>query len=59
MIKLGVPLIEGSYELLIAGKLDSEYLLFYGRHGLAKLREVATYNKPIFLHDLGATFWLN
>ena len=59
MIRLGVPLIEGSYELLAAGKLDADYLTFYGRHGLAKLREVAAYDKPIFLHDLAATFWLN
>ncbi len=58
-IQLGVPILKGSYNLLAAGKLDVDYVVYYGQAGVENLHKVAEYSKPIFLHDLARSFWLN
>src|SRR5690348_92557 len=59
MIRLGIPIFPATYDLLTAGKLDVDYVMYYGHKGIETLSKVATYDKPIFLHDLAASFWLN
>ena len=59
MIRLGIPIFPATYDLLAAGKLDADYVMYYGHKGIETLRKVATYDKPIFLHDIAASFWLN
>jgi uncharacterized protein (UPF0276 family) len=58
-IQLGIPILKQSYNLLAAGKLDTDYVVFYGQAGLENLKKVAEHGKPIFLHDLASSFWLN
>jgi len=57
--QVGVPILKSTYNLLAAGKLDVDYVVFYGQAGLENLRKVVPYGKPIFLHDLASSFWLN
>lgn len=58
-IQLGLPILKTSYQLLAAGKLEVDYVVFYGQAGLDNLKKVAEHGKPIYLHDLANSFWLN
>lgn len=58
-IKLGVPILKSTFALLEAGDLDVDYVVFYGQAGIDNLRRVAVYDRPIYLHDLARSFWLN
>jgi len=59
MIKLGIPMLKSSYPLLEAGKLNVDYVVYYGQAGLENLKKVAQHGKPIYIHDLASSFWLN
>ena len=59
MIQLGVPMLKSSFELLEEGRLNVDYVVFYGQAGLDNLKKVAPYGKPIYIHDLASSFWLN
>jgi uncharacterized protein (UPF0276 family) len=59
MIQLGIPILKTSYELLAARELDVDYVVYYGQAGLDKLKKVVEHGKPVFIHDLAASFWLN
>ena len=59
MIQLGIPILKTSYELLAARELDVDYVVYYGQAGLDKLKNVVEHGKPVFIHDLAASFWLN
>lgn len=58
MIRLGVPIAPATLALAQAGKLDVDYIVYYGSKGAIELGEYAKY-KPLLLHDLSGAFWLN
>lgn len=59
MIQLGVPILKSSYNLLATGQLNVDYVVFYGQAGLDNLKKVTEHDKPIYIHDLASSFWLN
>lgn len=59
MIKLGVPILKSSFKLLEDGKLNVDYVVYYGQAGLENIKKVAPHGKPIYLHDLANSFWQN
>jgi uncharacterized protein (UPF0276 family) len=58
MIKVGLPISLTAVDLLQQGRLDIDYIVWYGQIGLKRLDEVVAL-KPTNLHDLAASFWLN
>jgi uncharacterized protein (UPF0276 family) len=58
MIKLGLPISKTAFDLLNANALDVDYIVWYGQIGLNNLDKVAAL-KPIYIHDLADSFWLN
>src|SRR5262245_23236049 len=59
MIQLGIPILKTTYELLTARELDVDYVVYYGQAGPEKLKSVVEYGKPVFIHDLASSVWLN
>lgn len=59
MTLLGIPAMPSVVELLNAGQLDIDYLVYYGQIGVEALRPLVGYGLPIYLHDLASSFWLN
>jgi uncharacterized protein (UPF0276 family) len=57
-MKLGVPMSPATLSLAQAGKLDVDYIVYYGQAGMKWLHDFAQY-KPIYIHDLPEPFWLN
>jgi uncharacterized protein (UPF0276 family) len=58
MLKLGISISRTVYDLVEAGRLDVDYIVYYGQRGPARLHNVIKY-KPVMLHDLPEPFWLN
>lgn len=57
-IKLGLPISKTAFKLLESGDLDVDYIVWYGQIGLNNLDRLVQY-KPVFIHDLASSFWLN
>jgi uncharacterized protein len=57
-MRFGVPIAPATLALAQAGKLNVDYIVYYGSNGAAQLAAYGKY-KPLFLHDLSGTFWLN
>jgi len=58
MNKLGISISRTVFALAEAGRLDADYIVYYGQLGPQRLHEVVKY-KPVMLHDLPEPFWLN
>ena len=58
VIRVGVPIAPATLALAQAGRLDADYIVYYGTAGLEKLAQYAPY-KPLYVHDLPGHFWLN
>lgn len=58
MQKLGISVSRSVLALARAGRLDADYVVYYGQLGPAGLRDVVQH-KPVMLHDLPEPFWLN
>ncbi len=58
MLKLGIAISRTVYALAQAGRLDVDYIVYYGQIGPQYLQELIKY-KPVMLHDLPEPFWLN
>jgi uncharacterized protein (UPF0276 family) len=58
MIKVGVAVSKNAIALAKAGRLDADYIQYYGQLGVEPMHEVLPY-KPVMLHDLPEPFWLN
>jgi hypothetical protein len=58
MIKVGVAISKDSIALAKAGRLDADYIQYYGQLGVEPMHEILPY-KPVMLHDLPEPFWLN
>jgi len=57
-MRVGVPIAPATLALARAGKLDVDYIVYYGQAGMKRLHDFAQY-KPIYIHDLPEPFWLN
>jgi len=58
MIKIGVSISTTAAAMAAVGQLDVDYIVWYGQIGLTHLDKVLPY-KPLLLHDLSDSFWLN
>jgi uncharacterized protein (UPF0276 family) len=58
MLRLGIPVSQTAARLLAEGRLDVDYVVWYGQIGTERLDEIARH-KPVLLHDLSDSFWLN
>jgi uncharacterized protein (UPF0276 family) len=58
MIKLGISISRTAARMAANGTLDVDHLVWYGQIGLNGLDQVLPY-KPVLLHDLADSFWLN
>jgi uncharacterized protein (UPF0276 family) len=58
MIRLGVSISHTAARLAAEGRLDVDYIVWYGQIGLSGLDKVIPH-KPVLLHDLADSFWLN
>jgi uncharacterized protein (UPF0276 family) len=58
MIQVGVPISDATLALAQANRLDVDYVIYYGDAGLAGMQKFTQF-KPLFLHDLPGSFWLN
>jgi uncharacterized protein (UPF0276 family) len=57
-IRLGISISRTAARLAAQGRLNVDYIVWYGQLGAAQLDEVAD-SKPLLLHDLSDSFWLN
>lgn len=57
-IRLGISISHTAARLAQQGRLDVDYIVWYGQIGAAHLDEVLPH-KPLLLHDLADGFWLN
>ena len=55
MIKLGVAVSKSSVALAKAGRLDADYIQYYGQLGVQPMKEILPY-KPVMLHDFPEPF---
>jgi uncharacterized protein (UPF0276 family) len=58
MIRLGISISHTAARLAAEGRLNADYLVWYGQLGLNGLDKVIPH-KPVLLHDLSDSFWLN
>lgn len=58
MIRLGISISHTAARLAAEGRLNADYLVWYGQIGLNGLDKVIPH-KPVLLHDLSDSFWLN
>jgi uncharacterized protein (UPF0276 family) len=58
MIQLGIAISKTAVGLLEAGQLDVDYVQVYGQLGVDTINKIAR-RKPVMLHDLHDSFWLN
>lgn len=57
-MQLGVSISVTAAALAAAKELDVDYIVWYGQLGMEGLAQV-TQSKPVLLHDLADSFWLN
>jgi uncharacterized protein (UPF0276 family) len=57
-IRLGVSVSNAAAALAVRGALDVDYIVWYGQIGSERAAELAAH-KPLLLHDLSDSFWLN
>ena len=58
MLEFGASISRTVQALAQAGRLDVDYIVYYGQIGPDRLRDVVK-SKPVMLHDLPEPFWLN
>jgi len=58
MIRIGASVSPALFTLLAPGPMDIDYIVVYGALSLDVLKR-ALAHKPVLLHDVSNTFWLN
>jgi len=58
MQKLGISVSRSVLALAQTGRLDADYVVYYGQLGPTRIGDVLRH-KPVMLHDLPEPFWLN